>query len=254
MRPLRIALASIPLALLLALPACRGTLTVAGYPSGGSDDDDASDDDDSVDPNDADGDGDPADTDCDDDDPTAFNGNDEVCGDGVDNDCDPESFCYEASVGGETAFIEPFVNNLDASDWYYSQGNGETPFMKSDSLIVGLHQREGSRDLSLIFVIDAIGDDGGGSAEVRVEGVEGAELLVVDDQGEGFLDGDEAFFFYQWAGCCVDGAVIGPLGPGLCITIEVDDADDLDDFGVADGSGLELLGSTSQTFELCAVE
>ncbi len=249
MSSIRFALALLLISFLLTLSACRGTLTVAGYTSGGGGDDD-----DAVDPNDADGDGDPADTDCDDDDPNAFNGNEEVCGDGVDNDCDPDSICYEASLGGETAFIEPFVNNLSARDWYYSRGNGETPFMQSDSLLVGLHQEDGDRDLSLIFVIDAVDDDGGGSANIFVDGIEGAELLVVDDQGEGYVDDEEAYFSYQWAGCCVDGAVIGPLGPDLCLSIEVKNPNGLDDIGVADPSGTELLGSPAQTFRLCATE
>ncbi|MCO4773746.1 MAG: putative metal-binding motif-containing protein [Deltaproteobacteria bacterium] len=240
---------------LLAAPACRGTLTVDGYTPGGSDDDDASgDDDDSVDPNDMDGDGDPADTDCDDNDPTAYNGADENCGDGVDNDCDPSTLCYEASVGDNIAFIQPIENTLDAADWYRSAGQGVPPFMNSDNMLIALHRRSGERDLSLVFVIDAIEDGSGGQAEVIVEGVEGAELLIEDDPGEGFVDDDEAYFFFQWVSCCVDGAVIGPLEPDLCISIDVNQADNLDGFGVVDREGEQPLGSTNQRLQLCATQ
>ena len=245
--PRRAISAAVLVGALLCLPGCRGTLTVDGFTPGESDDDDAT-----ADPNDLDGDGDPADTDCDDEDPSAFTGNDEVCGDGVDNDCDPATLCYEASAGGDSQFILPVTNGTSAEQWYRSGSDGAPPFMASDRLSVALHQQQDSRDLSLVFVVDAIEDGSGGRAEVFVQGVAGASLLIQDDPGEGFVDGDEAIFDFEWVQCCVDGAVIGPLAPDLCISIDVEQADNLDGFDVVSRDAQQALGPSDETFTLCA--
>ncbi len=231
------------LAAALALPACRGTLTVAGYTS-------ADDDDDAGDPDDRDGDGDPSDTDCDDEDSSAFHGNDEVCGDPVDNDCDPATLCYGVTVGPNTAWITPFVSEQRAADWYFGS-NGAPPFSASDHLSVGLHQQSDG-PLSLVFVLDAIEDGSGGRARVTVRGVEGAELLVSDDPGEGFVDGGIGRVDLGWVECCVDGAGLGPQPPHQCVELEVSDEDNLDRFEAADPTGSQVVGPTFDWLELCA--
>ncbi len=239
-----------PLARLLGPFALAGACCLLGCPPtsgqllpGVGDDDDAT-------AGDLDGDGDPSETDCDDSDPNAYNGNTETCGDGVDNDCDPDTFCYEAVGGGATRYIEPFTTGGSAVE-FYDQG-GTQPFMASDSITVGLHLEPDSRAPSLVFVVDAVNDGSGGYAILNVNGVEGAELLVEDDPGEGQVVGDEGRFGFQWVGCCVDGAVLGPLPRDLCVEFTLFEWDGLSSFAVAGPGGQLGVGPIEDGLTLCA--
>ena len=241
---------SVALVLLLAA-ACEptsGPLIING------DDDDATGDDDDAtgNPNDLDGDVDPSATDCDDEDPTAYNGNTESCGDGVDNDCDPETFCYEAVGDAGRRFLDPFATDGSAAD-FYAPGEAQ-PFMNSDTITAALHRDGSTGEHSLVFVVDATNDGSGGSAFLEVAGVQGAELVVEDDPGEGQVDGDVGRFGFQWVECCVDGAVLTPLPRDLCVTFSVFEWDGLDDFVVADPAGEQTVGSIGGGLTICAGE
>ncbi len=207
----------------LVLAACSSSAILGDpTPSPGGDDDDAVADDDDAVNNDADGDGDPAETDCDDDDPEVASTFDEVCGDGKDNDCDEETRCYSLRRDDAVHWIEPVAGAEDADEWYgYGESAGGSHGFDIANTLVTLLYRDGFDDLWLVVSVDGWDDDSGGSVAVDVGDVGDADIEVSDDEGEVYWVGEEIWLDFRWAGCCVDGAVIGPLDDDFCLVMDV---------------------------------
>ena len=244
------------LGLLLMLAGCAESGTLLPDGAVGDDDDVVGDDDDATgNASDQDGDGDPSSTDCDDNDPSAFNGNQEICGDPADNDCDPDTVCYTARIGSDTQPMQPVVGERGPADWYANVAMGEEGVPRSDSVVVLLYRRSDQRAVNLIFTLDGWEDGSGGVAFASLQGLGGASLLLVDDQGEGEVSGGNGSFGFQWVDCCVDGAVIGPLDPGACVDFGIPESEGLGGgWIVRDGDSEVAMGATTSVLEICETQ
>lgn len=243
-------------ALLAAGCVNSGTL-IPNDDDAGDDDDAVGDDDDATgNPDDMDGDGDPASTDCDDSDPNAFNGNAEACDDPVDNDCDPSTVCYRAQVGDQSVPMMPLASNRNVATWYEEAAiDGQDPVTESDTAVVLLYREEGQQRVHLVFTLDDWDDGSGGFALMSLQGLGNANLVLVDDQGEGEVSGGTGSFGFQWVDCCVDGAVIGPLDPGFCVDIGMPESEGLGGgWVVRDGGDAESMGPTSEVLQICETQ
>jgi len=184
---------------------------------------------------DADNDGDPSGSDCDDFNNTVFNGNTEICSNGLDDDCDAGSTCVAMSHGTVAQVVAPFQGSEPAGDWYsYSSPNNassNTGLELEDTLVEMIYQEPQSSggELFLAIMLDRnqAGGGGGGNAVLDATGLGGVATIVADDATEAFsIDDDpssatfgEATASWAWAGCCNDGAVLGPLPLDFCITL-----------------------------------
>jgi hypothetical protein len=241
----------------LLLAACTGSAILGDPPV--TDDDDAMDDDDATDDDDASGDadndGDPDETDCDDEDPEVASIFDEVCGDGKDNDCDEETRCYSLRRGDDVHWIEPVRGDESAEAFYgYDDGASSAHGLEiADSFVVFLYQ-DPEDQLWFVTSIDGINDGSGGSVAADLSDLGGADIEVADDNSnEVYWDGEEIWFDFQWAGCCTDGAVVGPLDDDFCIEVDVLSGHEGLNGGlvVYDGSAPVDVGRADGRFDLC---
>lgn len=209
-----------------------------------------------VDPNDVDGDGDPVATDCDDDNPDAFTGNDEVCGDEADNDCDPETVCYAAEVEDQIVYIEPFTGNDHYKTWYRAD-HPDKPFQESETMLFGLYHRLDTDELFYVVVLDAP-DSTPGNVLLVSRGWRGATKMYVDDDPDGLVGDFSPYnreFQFNWTAGNSDGFVVGSgLESDICINTAVTAEDNIDAVGVADPSGVQILGGGRDGTFLCITQ
>ena len=202
------------LAASLVLAACSGSAILGEVPPTLDDDDAVS--------NDADGDGDPAETDCDDDDPEVASTFEETCGDGKDNDCDDETRCYSLTRGGAVHWLDPISGDEEAADWYgYGESAGGSHGFEIANTLVTLLYRDPFDDLWLVVSVDGWDDNSGGDVGIDLSDLGDADIEVSDDPGEVYWVEDEIWLDFQWADCCIDGAVIGPLDEDFCVGMNV---------------------------------
>ena len=128
--------------------------------------------------------------------------------------------------------------------------------MDVSNALVSLLYRDPAGLTWLVLIVDGVGDDSGGAAAIDLANLGGAGLELVDDPGEGeqVLDGIELAF--QWAGCCTDGAIVGPLDDDFCVEMTIlEGASGLGE-GYITFSGEEPidLGGAEGRVELCVVD
>ena len=156
--------------------------------------------------------------DCNDDSAITYPGNTEVCGDYVDNDCNDTTHCYWVTLGDQTFGINPIVGTEPVVDWYsYSNPNNasaNTGLELANTIQLMLYE-DPDGALFMAVIVDKENDGSGGKATMDLAGYFGASTVVDDDPGE--ADGlnpatGVGKAVWNWAPCCTDGAVFGPLG------------------------------------------
>jgi len=140
-------------------------------------------------------------------------------------------FEWTATVGTTTVVMDPFVVYIDIQDYYgYSKPGG---FASSANTPDGLELGNSGKAL-LEFVTDGFGKQNllviysapnngiGGSAisTIAHDGdLNGASFIVDDDPGEGLTVSPGLFqTAHNWAPCCTDGYVLGPIPNFACFT------------------------------------
>jgi len=218
---------------------------------------------------DADNDGDPSGSDCDDFNDNVFNGNTEVCSNDLDDDCDAGSTCVAMSYGTVAQVIAPFQGPDPAAAWYsYSSPNNassNTGLELENTIVEMIYQEPQSSGggLFLAIMIDHNQGSGGGGGNVILDatGLGGVATVVADDTTEAFtIDDDpssatfgEGTASWSWAGCCNDGAVLGPLPLDFCITLTARaGSSGLTGISTYDGtSPVTLSGALTDTVTFC---
>ncbi len=185
---------------------------------------------------DDDNDSDPDSSDCDDNNAGVYNGNSETCGNDQDDDCDADTTCVEVtqSQAGVTTFsqsIPPYTGSVSAAAWYaYDAGrnaSSDTGLEVENQIVEMIYQEPATlgSGLFMTLFIDSNRDSGtSGNIDIDGTGFNGAQWLVEDDPNENntTINTDGTFSNdWNWATCCNDGAVIGPLETDFCVTLTI---------------------------------
>jgi hypothetical protein len=208
---------------------------------------------------DDDNDGDPDVSDCDPTNPTVSNLATEVCGNGIDDDCNELTNCFTAQKGNNTTDANPFKGTEGAVGFYQygspNNASANTGLETPNKALQFLYEDPTNGQYYLMIILDAP-DNSGGNVNMTITGAIGAELLVMDDPGEGNPQFSSATgsgtLKWNWVNCCTDGALIGPLAPPFCVTMTWNSWQGINGITTYNNGTQVQLGSPNQPLTLCA--
>jgi len=190
-----------------------------------------------------------SDDDCDDNDGSVHPGAPEVCANGVDDDCDPLTLCVDAEGESGSSLALAVTDSASVETFFDYDGTSSNVGAElSDAVVVYVYADPTDGTFNLVIHIDAASDGSGGELYMEATGLQGTSFLVEDDPADIDAAWDldsgtgEAWVYWVWAGCCTDGAVLGPLATGWCVDLEFDWADGIDDLYTWDGTSHTWLG------------
>ncbi|MEC8022639.1 MAG: putative metal-binding motif-containing protein, partial [Myxococcota bacterium] len=208
---------------------------------------------------DDDNDGDPDETDCDPTNGAVSNLGTEVCGNGIDDDCNPITNCFTAQQGETVTDATPTKGTEGAVAFYqYGTPNGasaNTGLETVNKALEFLYEDPTDGKYYLMIILDSPGG-GGGNVNMTISGAVGANLLVMDDPGEGNPQFNSASgsgtLKWNWVNCCTDGALIGPLTAPFCVTMTMNSYEGINGV-ITYSEGIAIpLGSPNVPVTLCA--
>jgi len=170
--------------------------------------------------------------------------------------CAGQGYEWTATVNGVTAVMNPFVVYTDIQDYYgYNKGFGS-----SANTPDGLELTNTGKAL-LEFITDGFGlqnllviysspnNNIGGSAISTIAhagNLAGATFIVDDDPGEGLTVAPGLFTTaHNWAGCCTDGYVLGPIPNFACFTWTLGATRGITELRLATNNGDQSNGGTA---------
>jgi len=138
-------------------------------------------------------------------------------------------FQWAATVNGQTIPLVPFVVPTDMIDYYgYNTGNpssADTPSHLENSnarnaLVEFVTDGFQNQNLLVIYAAPSSGFAGSAVSTVTHNGnLAGATFIVKDDPGDGYSITPTSFSTdHNWATCCTDGYVLGPIPNLACFT------------------------------------
>jgi hypothetical protein len=138
-------------------------------------------------------------------------------------------FQWAATVNGQTIPLVPFVVPTDMIDYYgYNTGNpssADTPSHLENSnarnaLVEFVTDGFQNQNLLVIYAAPSSGFAGSAVSTVTHNGnLAGATFIVEDDPGDGYSITPTSFSTnHNWATCCTDGYVLGPIPNLACFT------------------------------------
>jgi hypothetical protein len=182
-----------------------------------------------------------------------LNGQDEVCGDGVDNDCNPQTFCMKLTVGDQTQNVTTVAQGVSPTAFYNMAKASEADYTASNKLNL-LVSEDADGQKAVHVILDQQNDGEGGNLSLDVQGGQGMTILLYDDPPEEASDSwgydpgtGSGNITWVWDACCVDGVVLGHLGPTQCVTLAIQQAEGVDGVQVWKDAGL------STTFPLADI-
>ena len=215
---------------------------------------------DCVDPDD-DNDLDPDVTDCQPLNAAVHSGATEICNNGIDDDCDPETTCFTTTHGGTTIDAAPFPGDEGVVGFYQygspNNASSNTGFEVVDRINQFLYEDPTDGKYYLVIFVDAANDNDGGNTTMSVKGAFGASITLMDDPSEGGSSVNattgNGTLKWNWAPCCTDGAVIGPLTPPFCVTTTISSSSGIKGLSSMDGDQIiSLPGAVKDPLTLCA--
>ncbi|MFT7622442.1 MAG: hypothetical protein ACI9WU_001615 [Myxococcota bacterium] len=185
----------------------------------------------------------------------------ENCDNDIDDDCDPTTSCFVATFGGVPVETAPLEGSEGVTPYYsYSSpavASSNTGLELANTVVTYLYLDPTDGSYYQIYIVDKPNDGSGGAVVANIEGAFGAGVVIMDDPGEGNPTLSAATgigkLSWNWATCCNDGAVIGPLTGPFCVTTTLTGISGITSIATLDADANPVvLGDAATPLTLCA--